>query len=370
MRIARASLHEVSGMLVAPFRASSHASQELRHVLVRLEDAQGAVGWGEAATLRDPFYLPETSETAWHVLRDFLVPLVLGRPWQTIEELAALYGAVKGNSVAKCGLEIAAWDLLGRSQGRSVASLVGGTREEIHAGIALGIEPDSGRLLERIQDAVDRGYRRVKLKVAPGMDVAVLEAVRARFPDLPLMVDANGAYSLAQRDHLRLFDSFGLTMIEEPLASGDLFEHAELQRALHTPICLDESLPSAAATRRALELGSCRVVNLKPARMGGLLEAARAHDVCVARGIPVWCGGMLEFGIGRAASVALASLPGFSLPGDIAGSDRYFDEDIVDPPIVAQGGAIQVPLSRPGLGHEPLLERIARRTLRSHEATA
>jgi O-succinylbenzoate synthase len=225
-------------------------------------------------------------------------------------------------------------------------------------------------LLERVQSAIDDGYRRVKLKLAPGMDLAVLEAVRARFPRLPLMVDANGAYSLAQRDHLQTLDEFELMMIEEPLGSGDLFEHAELQRALRTPICLDESLHSAADTRHAIELGSCRVVNLKPARMGGLLEASRAHDVCVAHGVPVWCGGMLEFGIGRAASVALASLPGFTMPGDIAGSDRYFEEDLVDPPIAAQGGAIEVPRSRPGLGHEPVLERIAARTLRSHEAQA
>jgi o-succinylbenzoate synthase len=370
MRIARASLHEVTGALIDPFRASSHASQALHHILVRLEDGGGAVGWGESATLRDPYYLEETTETAWHILRDFLVPLVLGRPWQTIEEFVALCGAVKGNRAARSGLEMAAWDLLARSQGLSVAALLGGTREEIHSGVSLGIERDSGRLLELIERYLGQGYRRVKLKVAPGADLDVLAAVRARFPDLPLMVDANGAYSPARRDHLQRFDDFDLMMIEEPLDGCDLFEHAELQRALRTPICLDESLRSAADTRHALELGSCRVVSLKAARMGGLLEAARAHDVCVARGVPVWCGGMLEFGIGRAANLALASLPGFTIPGDVSGFDRYFEEDIVEPPIVARGGAIAVPRARPGLGHEPVAERIARRSLRTHEAAA
>jgi O-succinylbenzoate synthase len=247
---------------------------------------------------------------------------------------------------------MAAWDLLGRIQGRSVAALLGGTREEIQAGVALGIERDTGLLLERVQRAIDDGYRRVKLKLAPGMDLAVLEAVRARFPRLPLMMDANGAYSLAQRDHLQTLDEFDLMMIEEPLGSGDLFEHAELQRALRTPICLDESLHSAADTRHAIELGSCRVVNLKPARMGGLLEASRAHDVCVAHGVPVWCGGMLETGIGRAANVALAALPNFTLPGDTSASGRYFATDVTAP-FVLHDGRLRVPTGA-GIGVDPI----------------
>jgi len=369
MRIARASLHEVTNVLVDPFRSSSHATRELQHILVRIEDEGGAIGWGEAPTMRDPFYIGETTETAWHILRDFLFPMVVGRPWETIEQLAALMAPVKGNTVARSGLEMAAWDLLGRSQGRSVADLLGGTRDEIHSGFALGIEPDSGRLFELIDRYLDQGYRRVKLKVAPGLDLDVLERVRARFPSVPLMVDANAAYSPSDTDHLRGFDQYDLMMIEEPL-DADLFAHAELQRALRTPICLDESLRSAGDARGALRLGSCRVVSVKLARLGGLLEAVRTHDICRAQGIPIWCGGMHDFGIARAANLALASLPGFTIPGDVSGSDKYFEEDIVDPPITAHGGALAVPRSRPGLGHEPVLERIARRTVRIHEARA
>jgi len=369
MKIIRASLHEVTNTLINPFRASSHATQELHHILVRLEDESGVVGWGESATLQDPYYLGETTETAWHILRDFCLPRVLGRSWSSIEELVGLYAPVKGNTFAKSGIEMAAWDLLGRARGTSVAELLGGTRTEIESGVSLGIEPDVDRLLDLIGRYLSEGYRRVKLKIAPGMDVAVVERVRAAFPDVPLMVDANAAYTLEDTAHLQRLDAFDLMMIEQPLDYADIREHARLQRELRTRVCLDESLRSARQAADALELGSCKVVNVKVARVGGLLEAKRVHDVCQARGVPVWCGGMHDFGIGRAANIALASLPGFSIPGDVSGFDKYFLEDIVEPPIVARSGAILVPFDRPGLGYEPDLERIERRTVRRHVAS-
>ena len=248
LRIDRISLIEVANTLVTPFHASSHAARALHHILVRIESADGAVGWGECPTLDDPYYVGETTETAWYILREFLAPRVLGAPWSTIDDFAALMAPVKSNPFAKSGLEMAAWDLFGRTQGKSLSELLSGVRTEIASGVALGMDPDTPRLLDAIQRHVEEGYRRVKLKVAPSSDhadVALLAQVRARFPHLPLMVDANGAYTLGDAPHLAAFDAFDLTMIEQPLDDGDLLDHAALQARIRTPICLDESLRSA-----------------------------------------------------------------------------------------------------------------------------
>src|SRR5436305_6694208 len=242
--------------------------------------------------------------------------------------------------------------------------MLGGTRGEILSGVSLGIEPTIEALFERIDQFVDEGYRRIKLKIGPGNDVEVVRRVRQRYPDLPLQIDANSAYTLADLDLLRQLDAFNLLLIEQPLAHDDIIDHARLQAVLKTPVCLDESIHSADDARKALDLGACRVINIKVSRVGGLREAKRVHDVCHARGVPVWCGGMHEFGIGRAANVAVASLPGFTLPGDISGSDKYYREDVVEPPVLARRGAVPVPTG-PGLGHEPVESRIARQTLRA-----
>ncbi len=359
MRIEEASLYAVQNRLIVPFAASSHATQELTHILVRIR-ANGGVGWGECPTLEDPYYLGETTKTAWHILRDFLIPSVLGKEFETIDGFLGLYGPVKGNTFAKAGLEMAAWDLLGRSAGRPVADLLGGERDEIFSGVSLGIDRDTNRLIGLIEVHLGQGYRRVKLKVAKGHDVDVLEKVRNRFPDVPLMVDANSAYTLNDVDHLKALDSFNLMMIEQPLAWDDYVDHAKLQRALKTPICLDESVRSLAAARHALDLGSCRIINVKVARVGGLREAKLIHDECLRRDVPVWCGGMHDFGVGRAANVALSTLRGFSIPGDVSGFDKYFVEDIVDPPIVAFQGAIRAS-RRPGLGHDVIESRLLAR---------
>lgn len=359
MRIDEVSMYAVQNRLVVPFAASSHSTEDLTHILVRVRSGDHT-GWGECATLEDPYYLGETTKTAWHVLEEFLVPSVVGKQADDVTSFLALWGPVKGNTFAKAGLEMAAWDLFGRASGRSVAQMLGGERDEVLSGVSLGIERDTGRLLGLIEKHVAAGYRRVKLKVAKGHDVQVLEKVRERFPDVPLMVDANSAYTLADAAHLKTFDAFGLTMIEQPLAWDDYVDHATLQRQLATPICLDESIRTLSAARHAIALGSCRVVNVKVARVGGLLEAKRIHDECHAHGVPVWCGGMHDFGVGRAANVALSTLPGFTIPGDVSGFDKYFVEDIVDPPIVATRGAIR-PSHRPGLGHEVVDSRVLAR---------
>ena len=364
MRIDRVELRIVRLPLVRTFRTSSSTKGHIDHILVRAIADGGLEGWGESASPSDPYYCPETTETCWHILKDFLAPRVVGRDWETIDDLIALFGPIKGNNFARAGLEMAAWDALATREGRPLAALLGGSRAEIHSGVSLGIEEDLGSLLDQVDRYVDEGYRRIKLKIAPGWDVAPVRAVRERHPDVPLQVDANSAYTLADLATFRALDDFGLLLIEQPLAHDDIVDHAELQAAIRTPVCLDESIHSAEDARKALDLGSCRVINIKVSRVGGLREARRIHDLCRSREVPVWCGGMHEFGIGRAANVAIASLPGFTLPGDVSGSDKYYREDLVEPPVSAARGAVAVPIG-PGLGHRPILARIEASTLRS-----
>jgi O-succinylbenzoate synthase len=363
MRIERIDLKIVRLPLVRPFQTSSSRKDHLDHILVRIA-AEGVIGWGECASPSDPYYCPETTETCWHILERFLCPLVLGREWSNIEELVDLYAAVKGNRFARSGLEMACWDATARIQGRAVRSLLGGTRAEILSGVSLGIEERIESLLDLIARYVEEGYRRIKLKIAPGRDVGVVRRVRERYPTIALQVDANSAYTLDDLPTLKALDEFDLILIEQPLADDDIIDHARLQAELQTPICLDESIHSAADARKALDLDACRVINVKVSRLGGLREAKQVHDVCFGRGVPVWCGGMHEFGIGRAANVAIASLPGFTLPGDVSGSDKYYAQDIVEPAILAHQGAITV-FDGPGLGVKAIEERIAARTLRT-----
>jgi O-succinylbenzoate synthase len=363
MRIERIDLKIVRLPLVRPFQTSSSRKEHLDHILVRIV-ADGVTGWGECASPSDPYYCPETTETCWHLLKDFLGPLVLGKEWSTIDDVVGLYGLVKGNRFARAGLEMACWDALARARDRSVRSLLGGTRSQIASGVSLGIEERVERLLDLIAQYLDEGYGRIKLKIAPGHDVDVVGRVRERFPTIALQVDANSAYTLDDLAALQALDEFDLVLIEQPLADDDIIDHARLQARLKTPICLDESIHSAADARKAINLGSCRVINIKVSRLGGLLEAKRVHDLCIERGVPVWCGGMHEFGIGRAANVAIASLPGFTLPGDVSGSDKYFAQDIIEPPILAVQGMIAV-RDGPGLGVEPVAERVEKQALRS-----
>ena len=363
MQIERVDLIIVRLHLIRTFVTSSSQRTHLDHILVKVS-ADGLIGWGECAVPPTPYYCEETTETCWIMLKDFLVPAVLGQAWTQIEELTQLYKNVKRNNFAKAGLEMACWDLLAQAQGQPLHAMLGGNRKEILSGVSLGIEQDINRLFDNIEQFLDEGYHRIKLKIAPGKDVDVIRQVRDRYPNLPLMVDANSAYTLSDLPIFKALDRYSLMMVEQPLAHDDIIDHAKLQRELQTPICLDESIHSVADARKALELGSCRIINIKVSRLGGVLEAKRVHDYCHAEGVPVWCGGMHEYGIGRAANLAVSSLPGFSIPGDISGSDKYYAQDIVDPPIHAVHGAITLP-EQPGIGYTPNEERIRHYAIRT-----
>jgi len=331
--------------------------------------ADGVEGWGESPVEDGPWYSSETVETAWHVQRDFLIPMLLSQGIETAAGVFDRLALVRGHQMAKTGLEEALWDVEARQKGLPVAQLLGGTRQRIESGVSIGIEDTLEELLERVEGFLAQGYRRVKIKIKPGWDVEVVRAVRRAFPEVPLMVDANGAYRLADAEHLARLDEFDLTMIEQPLAHDDLYEHSLLQRQLRTPICLDESIYTPAQARAALELGSCRIINIKPGRVGGLAQARRIHDLCLERGVPVWCGGLLEVGIGRAHNVAIASLPGYTLPGDVSASDRYFERDVIAPPFALNpDGTITVPTGL-GLGVEVDLEFLEHVTVRRESFT-
>ncbi|MBB2946832.1 O-succinylbenzoate synthase [Actinoplanes lutulentus] len=358
----RITLRRVRLPLVHEFQTSSHAKRFLDHILVSIENDDGAVGWGEIASPSGPFYAAETVSSCWAVARDFLAPLVLGVSWDHPSVLAQAMGKIRGNHFARSGFDVAAWSLWSAGRGESLAFSLGGTRSRVPAGVSLGIEPTVDALLEQVAARVAEGYQRVKLKIAPGWDVGVVRSVRAAFPQMPLHVDANGAFSLSDISVFLELDELGLLMIEQPFAPRDLLAHAALQERISTPICLDESIEDVADLATALKLGAGRVVNIKVSRMGGLTPAIRAHDLARAEGIPAWCGGMHEFGIGRAANVALSSLPGFTMPSDVSGSDKYYARDVTTAPIVCTGGFVDIPAT-PGLGWEPDLAFIESQTI-------
>jgi O-succinylbenzoate synthase len=322
----------------------------------------GQTGWGEVVAAEEPHYSYETVGTALHVIRDYLAPAILGEPVRDISDLGRRLAVFRGHNMAKAGLELAFMDLFARLKCQSLSHLIGGTRERIPVGVSLGIQPTLDHLLERVDRYLGLGYQRIKLKIKPGWDIGVVREVRRRNPDILLSVDANTAYTLADLDHLRTLDDFGLLMIEQPLEHDDLIDHAKLQSKLSTAICLDESITGIKRAKQALELGSCRIINIKIGRVGGYSQAVGIHDLCYAEGIPVWCGGMLESGIGRAHNIALASLPGFSLPGDISASSRYFARDLIVPEVtVSPDGTVIAPLG-PGLGFDVDFEYIVSRT--------
>ncbi|WP_235502564.1 MULTISPECIES: o-succinylbenzoate synthase [unclassified Kitasatospora] len=366
IRIARVDLFVVRLPLIRPFTTSSHRKDHLDHILARITDQDGATGWGECASPTDPFFGPENLRSCWNALNDYFAPALLAADWQHPTDLTAAWGHVQGNHFARATLDIACWDLFARRQDRSLADSLGAAAPRVEVGVSLGIEPGVDELLDQVDRFVAQGYRRVKLKIAPGWDTAPVAAVRDRFPDTPLQVDANGAYRErpSHRAVLRELDGHGLTMIEQPFPADDLLAHARLQSELATPICLDESVTTVHTARTALALGAGRIVNIKVSRLGGLTEARAVHDLCEQAGVPVWCGGMHEFGIGRAANLALAALPGFTFPGDLSGSDRYFSTDVVQPPIRATDGTVAVPTG-PGLGVEIDPEALHSHLLRS-----
>ncbi len=363
MKIDRVELREIRMPLVHFFETSFGRTTGRRIVLVRVE-AEGLTGWGEVTCGEAPFYSHETPETAWHILRDFLISWALEKPWESPQALAQRFRQARGHNMAKAALENALWDLEAQRQGLPLAQLLGGTRQEILCGVSIGIQNSPQELLERIRQELAAGYLRIKVKIKPGWDLRILDAIRSNFPDIDLMADANSAYTLADLPHLKQLDQFHLMMIEQPLGWNDLVDHARLQREIETPICLDESIHNADDARKAIEIGACKIINVKLGRVGGHTGARQVHGLCVAKGIPVWCGGMLESGIGRAHNIAMSTLPGFTLPGDVSASRRYWQQDIIDPEVeVTARGRIAVP-QRPGLGFQPNLARIEKLTAR------
>ena len=350
-------LRRVALPLVTPFR-TSYGTETFRDALLVRVVTDAAEGWGECVARTDPLYSAEFVDAAALVVRDHLLP----RLWDVSapEDVAGAFRAVKGHPMAKAAVELAVLDAWLRAEGVALAAYLGGVRAQIDVGVSVGITGSLDALLAQVDGYVADGYRRVKLKIEPGWDVAPVGAVRERYPDLALQVDANGAYGLEDAETLAALDPFALLLIEQPLPEDDLRGHAALAAKLSTPICLDESITSVASAIAAIEMGACAIVNIKPGRIGGYLEAKAVHDACVARSIPVWCGGMLETGIGRAANVALASLPGFTLPADLSASDRYFHTDITEP-FVLEDGRLRVPTG-PGIGVTPVQDVLDRLT--------
>jgi O-succinylbenzoate synthase len=350
MRIESITLRELEMRLKSPFETSFGVTQKRRILLVEMI-ADGITGWGEVTTGEAPYYNYETTDTAWQIISEFIQPLVVGKELQTAADLPQLIARNRGHQMAKAGVENALWDIEAQQKNLPLSKLLGGTREEIACGVSLGIRETPQALIKKVEEELRDGYRRIKLKIKPGKDLEFVSAVRKQFPRAILSVDANSAYSLAEVEHVRKFDHFDLLMIEQPLEWDEIYSHSKLQNQIKTAICLDECISHARHAEAAIELRACRIINLKLGRVGGHTEARKVHDVCEKHSIPVWCGGMLESGIGRAHNVAMSTLPNFTLPGDVSASKRYWEEDIIEPEVeVSPAGMIRVP-DAPGLGY-------------------
>jgi O-succinylbenzoate synthase len=367
VRIERLELRLLRLPLVRHFETSFGRSYDRRFLLVRIEGG-GQTGWGECVAEHDPYYSSETTETAWHIISEFVAPLVVGVEFSHPSDVFPALARVRGHFMAKAALEMAAWDLFARQQQQPLWQALGGSGRPVASGVSIGIQDSLEELVERVAIERDAGYQRIKIKIKPGWDLDAVQRIREACGPIPLMVDANAAYTLADAAHLGRLDAFDLMMIEQPLDYDDIADHAALQRQIATPICLDESITSARLAIQALETGACRIINIKPGRLGGFAESIRVHDACAAAGVPVWHGGMLESGIGRAANLHLSTLPNFRLPGDIAASRRYFDPDVIDPSIdVLPDGTVPVPSDGPGLGVHIVEARLDQATLRRME---
>ena len=351
MRIERVTLRQIRMPLVHFFETSFGRTTERDIILVEA-CGEGESGWGEVTAGENPFYNEEWTDSAWLILRDFAIPQVLGRDLGSAADAAPLTAHIRGHRMARGGLEVALWDLQARLASQPLWQAIGGgARREIPCGVSIGIQNSVDQLLEKIERELAAGYQRIKMKIKPGWDVEVIRQVRARFPSIKLMADANSAYTLDDAARLKELDEFYLMMIEQPLAHDDIIDHAALQAKLDTPICLDECIRSAHHAEQAIRLHACGIINIKLGRVGGFLEAKRVHDVAQAAGVPVWCGGMLEAGIGRAHNIALSTLPNFVLPGDVSASKRYWARDIIVPPVeTTPQGTIRVS-GAPGFGY-------------------
>jgi O-succinylbenzoate synthase len=352
VQLDRIELREIELPLRHPFETSFGRTTKRRIMIVSVFDAAGARGYGECTAPEDPFYNHETIDTAWMMVSKYVGPLLAAAKVQAADQVNNALSRIRGNRMAKGAVEAAIWDLEARMAGKPLWEHIGGSRREIECGVSIGLQQSAEALVEKAAAELASGYRRVKIKIKPGQDIGLVRAVRSAYPDVPLMVDANSAYALSDISLFRELDGERLMMIEQPLAAGDLVDHAALQREISTPVCLDESILTATDAVHANQLGSCRIINIKLGRVGGFAEAKAIHDFASANGIPVWCGGMLESGIGRAHNIALSTLPGFTLPGDVSASERYWEQDIIEPPVtVSKAGTISVPRAA-GIGYE------------------
>jgi O-succinylbenzoate synthase len=364
MKVKTVELREIRLPLVHFFETSFGRTTERRILLARVTDENGVEGWGECTAGEGPFYSDEWIESSWPTLREFLAPMVVGREVDGANKVWNLMRSVRGHRMSKAALEMACWDLEAKTAGVPLWQHLGGSNRPIPCGVSIGIQDSPETLLESIQREVAAGYQRIKIKIKPGWDIKIIERVRNRFPEIKLTVDANSAYSLADVSLFHELDRFSLMMIEQPLAHNDIFEHAQLQREINTPICLDESIRSAADATHAVELGSCKIINIKLGRVGGHAQARQLERTCRENKIPVWCGGMLESGIGRAHNIAMATLPGFTLPGDVSASARYWDQDIISPEVTVSSEGTITPSNKPGIGFDILPDRIDSLTVR------
>ncbi len=365
MKIESITLREVQMALKAPFETSFGVSHHRRILLVEVV-ADGASGWGEVTASETPGYNSETTDTAWHVISDFIAPSLIGKNIATASECCGKLAAIRGHEMAKSGVENALWDAESRLKGVPLSKLLGGTLDEIASGVSLGIRESPQSLVRKVEEELRCGYQRIKLKIKPGKDLDYVAAVRKAFPEIRLSVDANSAYRLEDAEHLRKLDEFKLLMIEQPLSWDDIYSHSKLQAQFQTAICLDECINNARHALSAIELNACRIINIKLGRVGGHSEARRVEQVCRTHSIPVWCGGMLETGIGRAHNIAMSTLAGFTLPGDVSASKRYWKEDIIEPEVeVSSRGTILVPKT-PGIGFSVRRDRIEQLTVRTN----
>jgi len=363
MRLHSLILREIHLQLVTPFETSMDRVTRRRIILAEAH-VDGVSGWGECTAGETPYYCPEDTDTAWHILKNYLWPRLKGRELASAADVWPLLEQVRGHNMAKATVETAIWDAEARLKNIPLWKLIGGERQEIPCGVSIGIKESLDELAETVKKELAAGYQRIKIKIKPGKDLAPVQRLRQDFPRIKLMVDANSAYRKDDWPLLKQLDAFYLMMIEQPLGWDDLFGHVEVQKNLQTPICLDECIHSYEQAEAAIALGACKIINIKLGRVGGLLQAKRIHDLCQTNGIPIWCGGMLESGIGRAQNIALSTLPNFSLPGDVTASKRYWHEDVITPEVtVTPLGTIHVP-SGPGIGFTPLPDRIARITVR------
>ncbi|KAF0818220.1 N-acylamino acid racemase [Bacillus sp. ZZV12-4809] len=357
MKVTEVVLRHMKMRMKAPFTTSFGTFQDKEFLLLEAKDENGVSGWGESVAFHSPWYNEETLKTNWHMLEDFIIPSLLNKEIQHPDEVSESLSYIRKNNMAKSAFEGAVWDLYSKQKGIPLAKALGGKVNEIEVGISIGIQDSVEDLLNLIGEYAEEGYKRIKVKIKPGWDVDVMREVRKHFPDIALMADANSAYTLDDIELLKQLDEFDLMMIEQPLASDDIIDHAVLQKELKTPVCLDESIHSCEDARKALDLGSCKIINIKIGRVGGLTESKKIHDLCQERGIPVWCGGMLESGIGRAHNIALTTLSNFIMPGDTAASSRYWEKDLIEPEVNVEDGMIKVP-EKSGLGYEPNYETI------------